>query len=360
MNDRTSDYCIGAAALQTDGSVWVASNKANVVMRFSIESFVVSEVVFIDELKSQNLFSQIIKYKEYIYLIPDNASTMWRVNTEDLAAEPIHIGLNRAESLLRNKFRACYTWKDRLYLFGFNVHGIVQYDFKSHSASRIDMTTLERGEDLSFGHFMVSDDNICYLPARESTDVIRFDCDNSKLDKIVLPNIDADYYNSACIFRREKYFTTNNDGLVVLDSGDRLIKNTALNLLPANGAKIYRRIIVDEDKIILIPSTRNTCFYMSEPGVYSSILIDNKHFRTNYDYTRYEFVFDVERKIYLQSRIDGEVYIFDRDTMSLEKHYISIDSEKIDAISEVLLKQSRIPVAVENVDMTLSNLVNSL
>ncbi len=357
-----SDYSIGCAACPDDESIWIASDLTGVVMQFSLSSFELQKKYFINELTNDELFSRAIRSGNNIFFIPNNASAVWSVNTVTGEVSRINIGLTSDEVTTGEKFKSAHIWGDKLVLFGCNVPGVIIVYLNDYTYKRLyrDEQGLDGERCVYFYHVLASEGRFCYLPLKGCNDIVRFDCEDESL-QLVYCNEDYDErYNFAYIYEGTLALSASKDRIIEIDLNCFRSNIKQMELIPKENEGFYRRIIRESNRMVLLPSSIGLVFYSDDHGSFESIPVDNKTYKGWTEYARFEFDFVYDNKLYFQSRVDGEVYIFDLSNMELRSSFFAMSECDLDGIANCRLRHLDNIFINEEHDLSVKHFTNYL
>ena len=358
MDSNYTDYIKGNSAAVSGGKLWVASNSANVVCAFSLDTYAMDEMIIVQENSVNELFSKIISYDNYMFLIPDNANNMWRINTDNDEIIEIDIGLKEEEKGIKGKFKTAYLWNNRLHLFGHEINACIEYDLDSYDYKRINYE--DQNTVIKFSHVMATDGRFCYLPVADQDMIVKYDCDNRLISYI---NVDFNnvHTNFATVIQNHIIFSISDDSIMLVNLETMSITTKKMRVLPEdykNDEAIYRRIIRRGETTIIIPSAIGELYFSHDDKDYESIKLDDKSYKgKKRGFSRYEFDLLTEDKLYIQSRVDGEVYEIKLDDLEIIKHMPFITKDAIRIISSNIIKIKNEPIITEEVDIGLSDFI---
>ena len=317
-----------------------------------MESMIVVQEELVDEL-----FSKIICCDSYLFLIPNNAASMWRIDIGNGKATQIDIGIKEEEKKIQGKFKTAYLWHNKLHLFGHGINACVVYDMDSGNYKRVSLGN----EKMRLSHVMASDEEFCYLPVLNQDMIMKYDCQSSSIACIKV-HLDGIHVNYATIFQNKIVLAVPNDSLLFIDLKSWETMTKTMNVIPEeykDDEAIYRRIIRNGKTTIIIPSATGTLYYSRNGSDYSEIIIDDKCFRgKKRGFPRYEFDLLTDDKLYIQSRVDGGVCEIDLESVAIARHMPYIPKEIIREISTNVLRIKKEPMIKEKKDIILSDFIN--
>ncbi len=353
------DYAKGLAALIHKGCLWVASDNSNSVIGFSLETFEVKYLYLIDDTTTKQLFVKMIEYEDSIYLIPYNASTLWKIDTSTGILDKISIGLTDDEIQIQGKFGTASLWNKKITMYGSNVEGIVVWDISTSSYTRIDNDDSGRKIGYKFNHVIAQQGERCYLPIGEKKNIVEYDS-----DKAIVKYICVDAYETRC-----NSMTVYGDTLIMSVVPDSIIyyglKNNEttikkIGILPNDKNGLFRRVIKKDGKTVILPSEVGKLFYSVGGMGFKEVLLDDKTLNGMKEgFAKYEFDLVFDNCLYIQSRVDGEVYVIDLDTMAVTKRFFKLDNESVDRISVNFIRHSSEAVQEDEI-RTINHFINAV
>ncbi len=360
MDSYYTEYIKGSAAAISGGKLWVASNSANVVFAFSLETYVLDKLITIHENVVDELFSKIIECDKYLFLIPYNANSVWRINVDNAVLTKIEIGIKEEEKGIKGKFKTAYLWNNRLHLFGHGINACIVYDISTCHYERI---SYGHGNMMQFSHVMATDDRYCYLPVLNQNLMAKYDCNDSSLSCFD-SQLKGIHVNFATVLQNEIVLAISNDSLVFINRDNNEMTIKKMGVIPdkyKDDESLYRRIIKHGDLTIIVPSAVGNLYYSHNDQDYKEIKLDDKSFRgKTRGFMRYEFDLLTEDKFYIQSRVDGEIYEIDLEDINIAKRMPYVPQEIVRDISANVLRIKNEPMLKEELDICLFDFIGNV
>ncbi len=136
-----NDFCnflYATMAIRVNNNIWFSSNIMNALFSMNLLTNGIDAVRFFPQEENKGfLFFSYAKYQNSIFFAPHSADTMWKYDIDADEFCNIDLHLSKEEKKLGSKFRLILSHDDKLYLFGFDLPGIFEYDILHSKVRRL-------------------------------------------------------------------------------------------------------------------------------------------------------------------------------------------------------------------------------
>ena len=331
------DKCL-PSALFAGSCAWINETQLQICSWFSgcifsinIVDGMVADCIFLPEPAGSDAFVAACPYGEFVFLIPHNAKDLWRFDKTTSEFKKLDIGLSPDEKDQGMKFRSATIRNGKLFLFGYRFPGIIIYDIASGNFRREEAYVhqlLERGIKIShtgMNMYCALYGNKAYLPLENLNYVLEFDTDTESCKLIEVGDTD-DHFFALTVVGTTLILTDSNGEEISFDLENGDLKKQK-NYLADQLVNRYRDIFAYKNKEIFVPETK-PFIGCQENGKMRKIdfpvyLYKGQPVGT---YCLYSFVHISDGALYLQSRTDGVVHIFNLETMEESRVEIQVNS----------------------------------
>lgn len=324
-------------AVINDTRIWIASYETNALFEIEKSSGKLIDIKkFPKEKNKIGLFLYYVQVEDNIFFAPFNADNMWKYNITNKEFEIIDLDLNEEERKLKNKFTRIVSYKDKLFIFGYELPMIVQYDISNHKIIKYSLDENlcckgKKSKTMFVGNCCIVDNRI-YLLIKNSNIIFQYNFDEGDY---ILHYIDDGVDNG---------FAT-----MTYDTRDIILSNYAGNEitwhLNNDSIEIGKIEVLDDitQGLAEIIITKNSRIYF---GAMEQIICYKKNntpdiiekveycypiyaFHSYAEAWKYGFIKYIKDKIYFQER-GGELCILDIPTMKIQRAgiFYNVQQEK--------------------------------
>lgn len=357
------DFLFATTAIMAGTKIWFSSNTMNALFALNLLTNSIDTVRFFPQEENKEfLFYSYAKYQNSIFFAPHSAGTMWKYDIDRDEFYGINLHLSEEEKKLGNKCRLILPYKDKLYLFGFELPGIIEYDVLHGEVRRL----FEEGVidwngnkvPVKFtGNYEMGEDSV-YLLMPDSNFIFQYFFSQNQYAIHFVD--DGENKGLGTILKCE-------DDLIVTNvSGYEIRYSLKKKENIGSGIKLSNRM---EDGFGKAFCVRDRRIYF---GLFEQIIrsthVESHHmqeftyrypeYELPYGYLKFGFALCLENKIIFQERC-GEICIMKPDVTEIERTNIIIHGLQKRQIAKQIFKSTDMLIS-ESDELTLSGFLMNL
>lgn len=322
-------------AIINDTRIWIASYETNALFEIEKSSGRIIDIKkFPNEKNIIGLFLYYVQVEDNIFFAPFNAENMWKYNIANQKFEIIDLDLSNEERKLQKKFTRIVSYRNKLFIFGYELPMIVEYDISNHKVIKysLDKNLYCKGKHcktMFVGNSCIVDNRI-YLLLKNSNIIFQYNFDE---EDYILHYIADGVDNGFATM-------TYNRGDIILSNyaGDEItwhlnndsIKIEKIEVLEDKTQGLAEIIITKNSRIYfgameqIICCKRNDMFNAIEKIEYCYPIYA---FHSYAEAWKYGFIKYIKDKVYFQER-GGEMCILDISTMEIQRMCIFYNDQQ--------------------------------
>lgn len=319
------------SSIWTDNKLWFTEISCN---EFYCYDLLTHQVKLICELKDEDkygkrLFGSLVKYDNYMYLIPYAANNIYRVELETGNVKSIEFDTLQIQgkSVEKSKWLSAHLYQHKIYMMPMSYPAIVELDCITEEIKYYDnwIQDVKNKYKISGNIFFrktILVDNIIYAPLCDANGVVKFDI-NTKEVSILEVGSRAKGYSSICYDGTHFWLSPRGRGAVVkwnekygswTEYNDYMIENQETE-------GYFADIINLQDGVLLLP------LYGVKAYFFSRVTGDASIFDFNDKKLGLMCVNMMADKVLFFSAMSGNLFVYGRDGELIQRCKIYFTKE---------------------------------